>query len=539
MTGMEETDGLSQDNPMDEFTKARLFSRQGGGEKRIKDQHKKGKLTARERIATLLDEGSFQELGSLATHQVTDFGMAEKRFPGDGVVTGIGRIDGRRVAVYAQDFTVLGGSFSQVQAQKINRVQDLALESGIPVIGLNDSGGARVQEGVRSLAAYGEVFARNVKASGVIPQISVIMGPCAGGAVYSPALTDFTIMVDGTSAMLLTGPGVVASVTGEKVSSQELGGSDVHNTRSGNAHFRTRSDTEALALVQRILGYLPSNTQEDAPVLPSDDPIDRSDDELNVAVPSDGQSAYSMRKVLETIFDRDSLLEVHREFAPNAIVAFARLGGRSVGIVANEPSFMFGVLDINSSDKISRFVRLCDTFSLPVVTFVDCPGYLPGVDQEYNGVIRHGAKIIYAYCECSAPKISVVTRKAIGGSYVALGSRQMGADVTLAWPTAQIAVMGPEGAAPLVNGRQIREAADQDAERQRFIEEYRKRFFNPYRAADIGQIDEVIEPRETRFQLAQALDLLRTKVVSVVPKKHGLFPVRGDQSWRISHGAWR
>lgn len=301
---------------------------------------------------------------------------------------------------------------------------------------------------MRSLAAYGEVFARNVKASGVIPQISVIMGPCAGGAVYSPALTDFTIMVDGTSAMFLTGPGVVASVTGEKVSSQELGGSDVHNTRSGNAHFRTRSDTEALALVQRILGYLPSNTQEDAPVLPSDDPIDRSDDELNVAVPSDGQSAYSMRKVLETIFDRDSLLEVHREFAPNAIVAFARLGGRSVGIVANEPSFMSGVLDINSSDKISRFVRLCDAFFLPVVTFVDCPGYLPGVDQEYNGVIRHGAKIIYAYCECSAPKISVVTRKAIGGSYVALGSRQMGADVTLAWPTAQIAVMGPRAPHP-------------------------------------------------------------------------------------------
>ena len=502
MTDMKKTDGLSQNNPMDEFKRARLLSRQGGGEKRIKSQHEKGKMTARERIDTLLDKGSFQELGSLATHQVTDFGMAEKRFPGDGVVTGIGKINGRRVAVYAQDFTVLGGSFSQVQAQKINRIQDLALESGIPIVGLNDSGGARVQEGVRSLAAYGEVFARNVKASGVIPQISVIMGPCAGGAVYSPALTDFTVMVDGTSAMFLTGPGVVASVTGEKVSAQELGGSDVHSARSGNAHFRAHCDAEALALVQLILGYLPSNTQEDAPVIASNDPVDRRDDALNDVVPSDEGSAYSMREVLETIFDRGSLLEVHREFAPNAIVAFARLGGRSVGVVSNEPSFMSGVLDINSSDKISRFVRFCDTFSLPVITFVDCPGYLPGVDQEYNGVIRHGAKIIYAYCESTVPKISVVTRKAIGGSYVALGSRQMGTDVTLAWPTAQIAVMGPEGAAPLINGRQICEASNPDMERQRFIQEYRQRFFNPYRAADIGQIDEVIEPRETRFQLS-------------------------------------
>ena len=526
MTDMKKTDGLSQNNPMDEFKRARLLSRQGGGEKRIKSQHEKGKMTARERIDTLLDKGSFQELGSLATHQVTDFGMAEKRFPGDGVVTGIGKINGRRVAVYAQDFTVLGGSFSQVQAQKINRIQDLALESGIAIVGLNDSGGgARVQEGVRSLAAYGEVFARNVKASGVIPQISVIMGPCAGGAVYSPALTDFTVMVDGTSAMFLTGPGVVASVTGEKVSAQELGGSDVHSARSGNAHFRAHCDAEALALVQLILGYLPSNTQEDAPVIASNDPVDRRDDALNDVVPSDEGSAYSMREVLETIFDRGSLLEVHREFAPNAIVAFARLGGRSVGVVSNEPSFMSGVLDINSSDKISRFVRFCDTFSLPVITFVDCPGYLPGVDQEYNGVIRHGAKIIYAYCESTVPKISVVTRKAIGGSYVALGSRQMGTDVTLAWPTAQIAVMGPEGAAPLINGRQICEASNPDMERQRFIQEYRQRFFNPYRAADIGQIDKVIEPRETRFQLAQALDLLQTKVVNVVPKKHGLFPV--------------
>ena len=525
MTDMKKTDGLSQNNPMDEFKRARLLSRQGGGEKRIKSQHEKGKMTARERIDTLLDKGSFQELGSLATHQVTDFGMAEKRFPGDGVVTGIGKINGRRVAVYARTsrYSVARLARCRLRRSIESRISPWKVAS--LSWGSTTPGGARVQEGVRSLAAYGEVFARNVKASGVIPQISVIMGPCAGGAVYSPALTDFTVMVDGTSAMFLTGPGVVASVTGEKVSAQELGGSDVHSARSGNAHFRAHCDAEALALVQLILGYLPSNTQEDAPVIASNDPVDRRDDALNDVVPSDEGSAYSMREVLETIFDRGSLLEVHREFAPNAIVAFARLGGRSVGVVSNEPSFMSGVLDINSSDKISRFVRFCDTFSLPVITFVDCPGYLPGVDQEYNGVIRHGAKIIYAYCESTVPKISVVTRKAIGGSYVALGSRQMGTDVTLAWPTAQIAVMGPEGAAPLINGRQICEASNPDMERQRFIQEYRQRFFNPYRAADIGQIDEVIEPRETRFQLAQALDLLQTKVVNVVPKKHGLFPV--------------
>ncbi|GAA2183792.1 acyl-CoA carboxylase subunit beta [Brooklawnia cerclae] len=498
---------------------------QGGGTKRIEAQHAKGKMTARERLSILLDEGSFQELGALATHQLTDFGMDDKRFPGDGVITGFGKINGRRVAVYAQDFTVLGGSFSQVQAQKINKIQDLALESGIPIVGLNDSGGARVQEGVRSLAAYGEVFQRNVASSGVIPQISLIMGPCAGGAVYSPALTDFTVMVDTTSNMFLTGPEIVASVTGEQVTAEELGGAAVHAGRSGVAQFEARSEVEALELTKLLLSYLPSNTSEDAPTLVTDDSPDRMDDNLNELVPDDDRKAYDMRDVLDAVFDADSILEVHQSFAPNAIVAFARLDGRPVGIVANQPMVMSGVLDIDSSDKISRFIRICDVYSIPIITFVDCPGYLPGVEQEYNGVIRHGAKIIYAYCQSTVPKISVVTRKAIGGSYVALSSKQMGADVAFAWPTAQIAVMGPEGAARLLHGKAIKASEDPAATEAEFIAEYRERFFNPYRAADLGQIDEVIEPRETRPRLVRALEVLQTKVSTAVPKKHGLFPV--------------
>ena len=498
---------------------------EGGGEARIEAQHAKGKMTARERLSILLDEGSFQELGALATHNLTDFGMADKRFPGDGVITGFGKINGRRVAVYAQDFTVLGGSFSQVQAQKINKIQDLALESGIPIIGLNDSGGARVQEGVRSLAAYGEVFKRNVASSGVIPQISLIMGPCAGGAVYSPALTDFTIMVDTTSNMFLTGPEIVASVTGEQVTAEELGGAAVHAGRSGVAQFEARSETAALELTKLLLSYLPANTSEDAPSLLSDDSPDRMSESLNTVIPDDDRKAYDMRTVLDEIFDTDSILEVNEAFAPNAIVAFARLDGRPVGIVANQPMVMSGVLDIDSSDKISRFIRICDVYSIPIVTFVDCPGYLPGVEQEYNGVIRHGAKIIYAYCESTVPKLTVVTRKAIGGSYVALSSKQMGADVAFAWPTAQIAVMGPDGAAKLLHGKAIKAAEDPAAEEAAFVAEYRERFLNPYRAADLGQIDEVIEPRETRPRLARALEVLQTKVATTVPKKHGLFPV--------------
>lgn len=498
---------------------------QGGGSKRIEAQHAKGKLTARERLSLLLDEASFQELGALATHNVTDFGMDQQRYPGDGVITGFGKVNGRRVAVYAQDFTVLGGSFSEVQSTKICRIMDMALEAGIPIIGLNDSGGARVQEGVRSLAAYGEVFFRNVAASGVVPQLSLIMGPCAGGAVYSPALTDFTVMVSETSNMFLTGPGIIRSVTGEEVDAETLGGAWIHNTRSGNAQFMCPSEQAALELAKLLISYLPQNNNEDPPPLVPYDSPDRMDDGLNTIIPVDDRDAYDIRDVLNSVFDQGSVLEVHEHFATNAVVGFARLDGHAVGVVANQPAIMAGSLDIDASDKISRFIRVCDMFNVPLVTFVDCPGFLPGVEQEYNGVIRHGAKIIYSYCQATVPKLSVVTRKAIGGSYVAMSSRQMGNDVAFAWPTAQIAVMGPDGAAALLNGREIAAADDPEAAKAAFVEDYREKFFNPYRAADLGQIDEVIEPRETRPRLIRALEVLRTKVHTNIPKKHGLFPV--------------
>ncbi|MDR1767222.1 MAG: acyl-CoA carboxylase subunit beta [Propionibacteriaceae bacterium] len=497
----------------------------GGGEARVAAQHKRGALTARERLALLLDEGSFEELGSLARHRNTDFDMAERRFPGDGVVTGFGKVDGRRVAVYAQDFTVLGGSFSEVQANKIARVQDLALQAGVPVIGLNDSGGARVQEGVGSLAAYGEVFYRNVQASGVIPQISLIMGPCAGGAVYSPALTDLVVMVDGTANMFLTGPEIIKQVTGEDVTSDELGGAWVHNQRSGVAHFEAANDQEAIALAKRLLGHLPQNNAEDAPQLVTSDPPDRADAALDAIIPQDDDQPYDMREVLDRICDAGSVLQVGEHYAGNAITAFARLDGYSVGVVANQPSVLSGVLDIDSSDKISRFVRLCDAYNLPVVTLVDCPGYLPGVQQEYCGVIRHGAKVIYAYAQATVPKLCVVTRKAIGGSYVALSSKQMGNDIAFAWPTAQIAVMGPEGAARLLNRKAAAASGDPAKSDQEFIARYREKFLNPYQAVDLGQIDEVIEPSQTRWRLIKSLELLRTKVQANPAKKHGLFPV--------------
>ncbi|MFV0452163.1 MAG: acyl-CoA carboxylase subunit beta [Propioniciclava sp.] len=497
----------------------------GGGAKRIEAQHAKGKLTARERLAILLDEASFQELGALATSHNTDFGLEAQRYPGDGIITGFGKIQGRRVAVYAQDFTVLGGSFSEVQSNKISRIQDLAIQAGIPLIGLNDSGGARVQEGVRSLAAYGEVFVRNVRASGVIPQISLILGPCAGGAVYSPALTDVVIMVNETSNMFLTGPDIIATVTGEEVTAEELGGAWIHNATSGVAQLLADDEQHALGLTKSLLSYLPQNNTEDPPPLEPYDPADRMDETLNALVPSDDGLAYDMRDVLAGVFDHDSIFELHREWAGNALVGFARLDGMSVGFIANQPLVMSGCLDIDASDKIARHITLCDQFNIPLVTFVDCPGYLPGVEQEYNGVIRHGAKIIYAYCQATVPKISLVTRKAMGGSYVALSSKQMNNDVAFAWPTAQIAVMGAEGAAQLLNKRAIAEAEDPEAERARFIADYKERFFNPYQAADVGQIDEVIEPRETRPRLIRAFEVLRTKVTQPVAKKHGLFPV--------------
>ncbi|MDO5534070.1 MAG: acyl-CoA carboxylase subunit beta [Propionibacteriaceae bacterium] len=498
---------------------------QGGGPQRIEAQHAKGKLTARERLSILLDEASFQELGALATHHLTDFGMDKQRYPGDGIITGFGKIQGRRVAVFAQDFTVLGGSFGQVQANKISRIQDLAIEAGIPLIGLNDSGGARVQEGVASLAAYGEVFVRNVRASGVIPQISIIMGPCAGGAVYSPALTDVTIMVDQTSNMFLTGPDIIKTVTGEDVTAEELGGAWVHNATSGVAQVMANNEPHALRLCKQLLSYLPQNNTEDPPALDPWDPADRMDESLNAVIPADDNAPYEMRDVLAKIFDTDSLFPIHQDYAANALVGFARLDGQSVGVIANQPMVMSGCLDINASDKIARHITLCDQFNIPIITFVDCPGYLPGVEQEYNGVIRHGAKIIYAYCQATVPQISVVTRKAMGGSYVALSSKQMNNDVAFAWPSAQIAVMGAEGAARLLNRRAIEAAEDPKAEEARFIADYKEKFFNPYQAADMGQIDEVIEPAETRPRLIRALEVLRTKVTQPIPKKHGLFPV--------------
>jgi acetyl-CoA carboxylase carboxyltransferase component len=497
---------------------------EGGGPDRIAQQHGRGKLTARERLALLLDDGSFQEMGALATHEETDFGLADQRFPGDGVVAGFGKINGRRVAVFAQDFTVLGGSFSRVQSNKISRIQDLALESGVPLVGLNDSGGARIQEGVASLAAYGEVFVRNVLSSGVIPQISLILGPCAGGAVYSPALTDFVIMTRGTSTMFVTGPDVVEAVTGEQVSIEELGGPDVHETASGVAHLVADDEHEALELCKRLLGYLPQNNNEDPPQVVPYDPADRMDDALNTVIPLDEAEPYDVRTILGRVFDRDSFLEVHPAYAANAVVGFARLDGFSVGIVASQPAVMAGVLDINASDKIARFIRICDVYNIPIVTFIDCPGFLPGLDQEARGIIRHGAKIIYAYCEATVPKISIVTRRAMGGAYVAMSSRQMRTDVAFAWPGAQIAVMGAEAAVRILYSRQLRAAADPETARADFVRHYRDAFFNPYRAADVGQIDEVIEPRETRPRLIRALELLRTKVQQNPPKKHGLFP---------------
>lgn len=497
----------------------------GGGEVRVDAQHAKGKLTARERLAVLLDEGSFQEMGALATHNVSDFGMADKKFPGDGVVTGFGKIRGRKVAVYAQDFTVLGGSFSEVQSHKICRIMDLALESGIPIIGLIDSGGARIQEGVRSLAAYGELFTRNVLASGVVPQISVILGPSAGGAVYSPALTDFVIMVRHISYMFITGPDVIRTVTGEEVSFRDLGGTVVHNARSGVAHLLADSEQQAFLQVKQLMTYLPPNNAEDPRrVEPYDDPR-RMDEQLNHVVPEDDTLPYNMKEVVERIVDRDSFMEIQPFYARNAIVGFGRLDGFVVGIVANQPSYLAGVLDINSSDKIARFVRICDAYNIPVVTLVDCPGYLPGVDQEHHGIIRHGAKVIYAYCEATVPKISIVTRKAIGGAYIAMSSKQMRSDLAFAWPTAEIAVMGPEGAVNVLYRRELAAAGDQEQARGKLMAEYRRKFHNPYVAADMGQIDEVIEPRETRPRLIAALDILRTKVSSNPAKKHGLMPV--------------
>lgn len=510
---------------IEELREKRQKVKQGGGPKRIERQHAKGKLTARERIGRLLDEGSFQEIDAYVTHRHSDFDMDERRYPGDSVVTGFGKINGRRVCVYAQDFTVLGGSFSEVQGEKVAKIMDLALQAGVPVIGLNDSVGARIQEGVYSLAAYAELFWRNTQASGVIPQISVMLGPCAGGSVYSPALTDFVIMTRETSHMFITGPDVIKTVTREEVDLETLGGAAAHSSVSGVAHFAADNEDEALALTRQLLAFLPSNNAEPAPATrPTDDPW-RMEAGLNSIVPTDPGQAYDMKEIIRQVFDRHTFLEVHQAFAQNAIVGFARLHGQAVGIVAQQPDVLAGVINIDAADKIARFIRICDAFNIPIITFVDSPGFMPGIDQEHGGIIRHGAKIVYAYSEATVPKLSVVTRKAYGGAYIVMSSKYIRTDVTFAWPTAEIAVMGAEGAVGILYRRQLETAADREAEQAQLVDEFRRKFSKPYRAAASGHIDEILIPAETRPRLIAALELLRDKQATLPSKKHGIMPV--------------
>jgi acetyl-CoA carboxylase carboxyltransferase component len=510
---------------MEELRALREQAMLGGGRKRIETQHRKGKLTARERLDLLLDPGSFQELDMFATHRTTDFGLAEQKVLGDGVVTGYGKIDGRLVYVFSQDFTVFGGSLSEAHAEKICKVMDLAMKNGAPVIGLNDSGGARIQEGVVSLGAYADIFLRNTLASGVVPQISAIMGPCAGGAVYSPAITDFIFMVEGTSHMFVTGPNVLKTVTHEEVTFEELGGATVHNSTSGVAHFSMPSEAECLRAIRTLLSYLPSNNVDDPPLLPSDDPPDRADHELDDIIPDNPNRPYDIKDVIRRVVDRGSFFEVQELWAQNIVVGFARLGGRPVGIVAQQPTVLAGVLDINSSDKGARFVRCCDCFNIPIVTLEDVPGFLPGVAQEHGGIIRHGAKLLFAYCEATVPKVTVITRKAYGGAYDVMSSKHVRGDINYAWPTAEIAVMGPEGAVNILFKDEIEQAEDPEAKRQELVTSYQEKFDNPYIAAARGYIDEVIEPRHTREKLIVALEMLQNKRDSNPPKKHGNIPL--------------
>jgi propionyl-CoA carboxylase beta chain len=501
---------------LDQLQQKRAESELGGGAERIKTQHEKGKMTARERLEVLLDPGSFVELDRFVTHRATDFGLAEQQILGDGVVTGWGRVEGRLVYVFAQDFTVFGGSLSETHAEKICKVMDLAVKNGAPIVGLNDSGGARIQEGVASLGGYADIFLRNTLASGVVPQISAILGPCAGGAVYSPAITDFVCMVRGVSYMFVTGPNVVKTVTHEEVDFEALGGADVHGGTSGVAHFVYDSELECLTSIRTLLGYLPSNNLDSPPLRPSDDPLDRREEELLDVVPDSPNKPYDMHDVIRRVVDRGEFFEVHRDYAPNLVVGFARLGGRSVGVIANQPAALAGVLDIAASLKGARFIRCCDSFNIPLVTFEDVPGFLPGVAQEHGGIIKHGAKLLYAYCEATVPKLTVITRKAYGGAYDVMSSKHIRGDYNVAWPTAEIAVMGPKGAVEILY------KADASDER---AEEYRKTFAHPYRAAARGFLDDVIDPRDTRPRLIEALRTLETKRDRNPPKKHGNIPL--------------
>jgi propionyl-CoA carboxylase beta chain len=513
--------------PMDPDRLADLERRAelGGGDERLRRQHESGKLTARERIGLLFDSGTFEEIDKLVTHRCRDFGMAEQVIPGDGVVAGHGRIDGRPVYAFAQDFTVFGGSLSETNAAKIVKLMDLAMKMGAPIVGLNDSGGARIQEGVVSLGGYADIFLRNTLASGVIPQISAVMGPCAGGAVYSPAITDFTIMVRGTSYMFVTGPDVVRTVTHEEVTKEELGGATTHNAMSGVAHFAVDDDRECLALIRELLAYLPSNNLDPVPPRAADDPPDREDEALDALVPAAPNQPYDMHDLLRSVVDHGAFLEVHEHFARNLIVGFGRLNGASVGFVANQPAHLAGTLDIDASVKGARFVRFCDAFNIPLVTFEDVPGFLPGTRQEYGGIIRHGAKLLYAYAEATVPKITVITRKAYGGAYCVMASKHIRTDANFAWPTAEIAVMGPEGAVNILYRRELERAADPDRLRAQLVADFREKFASPLVAASRGFVDEVIRPRETRRKLVSALARLSTKRDRNPPKKHGNIPL--------------
>jgi propionyl-CoA carboxylase beta chain len=497
----------------------------GGGAERISRQHQEGKMTARERIEFLLDDGTFEEFDKLKTHRCTDFGLAAQQYPGDGFVTGHGLIDGRQVFVFAQDFTVFGGSLSETNAQKIVKIMDLAMKVGAPIIGLNDSGGARIQEGVVSLGGYADIFLRNTLASGVVPQISAIMGPCAGGAVYSPAITDFTVMVKNTSYMFITGPDVIKTVTHEEVTKEELGGAMTHNQTSGVAHFAAENEEACLRVIRALLSFIPSNNLDDPPRIACDDPIERADEALNTIVPIESNQPYDIRKIINLVVDDGFFFEVQEHYARNIVIGFARLAGQPVGIVGNQPAFLAGVLDIDASVKGARFVRFCDCFNIPIITFEDVPGFLPGVNQEHGGIIRHGAKLLYAYAEATVPKITVVTRKAYGGAYCVMGSKHIRTDINFAYPTAEIAVMGAEGAVGILYRRELAAAPDAEAARWAKVEEFRDKFASPYVAAERGFIDEVIEPRFTRQKLVRALKLLENKRDTNPPRKHGNIPL--------------
>lgn len=513
------------DEKLKKLRELKEIALQGGGRNRIDSQHAKGKLTARERLDLMLDKGTFREMDMLAHHHSTQLGL-DKNVPlGDGVVTGHGEINGRKVMTFSQDFTVLGGSLADQHGKKICKIMDMAMSNGVPVIGLNDSGGARVQEGVISLGAYAEIFLRNTLASGVVPQISIVTGPCAGGAVYSPAITDFIIMVKNTSYMFVTGPKVVKTVTHEELSSEELGGADTHASKSGVAHFTAENDMEAIEITKQLLSYIPANNAEEAPFVQNNDPIDREDEDLNYSVPANPNQPYDMREIITKIADNGDFLEVHKDWAENIIVGFCRLGGRSIGVVANQPAVLAGVLDINASKKAARFIRFCDAFNIPILSYVDVPGFLPGSDQEWNGIITNGAKLLYAYCEATVPKVTVITRKAYGGAYDVMSSKHIRGDFNFAWPTAELAVMGAKGAVEIIFKKEIDAADNQELREKELIDEYNERFANPYIAASYGFLDDVIEPKYTRRRLIESFALLENKVATNPPKKHGNIPL--------------